>query len=138
MAEAEAEQVLESAPFCTFNRSPETHPILWTRGADGPGAMKLNGVIIPLQAQTETDAPGGTWRADGLSMRVAPLPEEEMDWRSNTELVFTLEQGLSAGYRGFWSCATGEGEPQISAAEPGPARPADQEARRWPLLTRAR
>jgi len=27
------------------------------------------------------------------------------DWRSDAELVFRLEQGLSVGYRGFWTCA---------------------------------
>ncbi|SDY95702.1 hypothetical protein SAMN05444340_1466, partial [Citreimonas salinaria] len=30
---------------------------------------------------------------------------EEADWRSNAEMIFELEQGLTVGYRGFWSCA---------------------------------
>jgi len=99
MLEAEAERVLE-IPACRFNRSPESDPVLWT-GDDGAGAVKLNGVIVPLNgAQGDSEA---RWAANGLSVSVSSLGEQA-DWRANAELVFTLDQGLEVGYRGFWYC----------------------------------
>lgn len=104
--EAEADRVLPAGPRCTFARSPESEPILWVGRDGGGGVTKLNGVIVPLQsaAAEEAAADGGRWAADGLAMTVRPL-FEEADWRSDAELVFSLEQGLEVGYRGFWSCA---------------------------------
>lgn len=102
VSEAQAREVLEAAPRCRFNRSPESDPILWTAGEGGPGVMELNGVIIALEAAAGEEA-GSSWRADGLTMGVRPL-DEEADWRSDSELVFALDQGLTVGYRGFWSC----------------------------------
>lgn len=97
---SEAQRVLERSR-CRFHRSPETDPILWA-GDDG-GVLKLNGVIVPLgAADASADGPL-RWTADGLDVTVAALGDEA-GWRSNAELVFTLAQGLEAGYRGFWSC----------------------------------
>jgi Domain of unknown function (DUF305) len=102
MPEAEADEALDARASCTFNRSPESDPIFWA-GQDGLGAIKLNGVIVPLHgAAAEQDAEN-RWTADGLAITVRPLGEEA-DWRSNGELVFSLDQGLEVGYRGFWSC----------------------------------
>lgn len=98
---AEAEQVLQTTA-CRFNRSPETDPAFWAE-ENGAGAMKLNGVIVPLEAAPAPGDAEARWAADGVSVSVALLGEES-DWRSNAELVFELEQGLEVGYRGFWSC----------------------------------
>lgn len=98
---AEAEQVLQTTA-CRFNRSPETDPTFWAE-ENGAGAMKLNGVIVPLEADSAPGDVEARWAADGVSVSVAPLGEES-DWRSNAELVFELEQGLEVGYRGFWAC----------------------------------
>ncbi|MFP4536939.1 MAG: DUF305 domain-containing protein [Dichotomicrobium sp.] len=103
LSKAQADEVLEAASRCRFNRSPESDPILWTAGEDGPGVMELNGVTIALEAAAGEEA-GTGWRADGLTMDVRPL-DEEADWRSDSELVFALDQGLTVGYRGFWSCS---------------------------------
>ncbi|TFL16798.1 DUF305 domain-containing protein [Jannaschia formosa] len=102
MPEAEAEQILRPGPRCVFNRSPETDPILWAARDSGQGAMKLNGVLVPLEGSEQT---GGTlfFQADGVAMSVRLLGEEA-DWRSNAELVFALDQGLTVGYRGFYAC----------------------------------
>jgi hypothetical protein len=99
--EAEAEQVLEDFA-CRFNRSPETDPIFWVSDA-GAGTLKLNGVIVPLEAEVRSGDGAMRWAAEGLDVTVDPL-EEEADWRSDAELVFALERGLEVGYRGFWSC----------------------------------
>lgn len=103
LSEAQAEEVLEAALRCRFNRSPESDPVLWAATEDGPGVMELNGVIIPLEAVQGGNA-AGSWTANGLTMEVRPLGEEA-DWRSDSELVFALDRGLTVGYRGFWSCA---------------------------------
>ena len=103
MPEAEAEQILEPGPRCVFNRSPETDPILWA-SEGGPAAMKLNGVLVPLEAGAETDG-GLEFTSQGVTMTVRPLGDEA-DWRSDAELVFELDQGLTVGYRGFYDCRT--------------------------------
>lgn len=96
---AEARQVLEAGPRCRFNRSPETDPILWTFADGASGAMKLNGVIIPLEGTVE----GRSFTAPGVTMTVRPLGNNG-NWRANAELVFALDAGLIVGYRGFHSC----------------------------------
>jgi len=105
VTEAEADLVIGSQSHCMFNRSPESDPILWS-GKDGSrGAMKLNGVIVPLEASAGPQENEREWTADGVSMTVRPLGDGA-DWRANAELLFSLDQGLSVGYRGFWSCAS--------------------------------
>ncbi|SDY95842.1 DUF305 domain-containing protein, partial [Citreimonas salinaria] len=104
MPEAEADQILDPGPRCSFNRTPEEHPILWVGQDSGTAAIKLNGVLVPLEAAGETETAGTVFAAEGTRVAVAPLGEEA-DWRSNAEMIFELEQGLTVGYRGFWSCA---------------------------------
>lgn len=101
--EAEADRVLAPGPRCVFYRSLESDPILWTDRDGGRGATKLNGVIIPLDASPAQQDTASGWTADGLTMTVRSL-DEDADWRSDAELVFSLEPGLTVGYRGFWSC----------------------------------
>jgi hypothetical protein len=104
LSTAEADQVLEQGPRCAFNRSPESDPILYTADG-GAGAMKLNGVIIRLEAGEQSETGGTVLAAPGTTVTVRPLGDEG-DWRSDAELIFTLEQGLSVGYRGFYTCGT--------------------------------
>lgn len=99
MPEAEAKQVFDTTESCHFNRSPEADPILWASADGARGAVKLNGIIISLQGNNA----GQLFTAQGLTMRVRPLSDEG-DWRSNAELVFSLDAGLTVGYRGFYSC----------------------------------
>lgn len=101
--EAEADQVLGDGRRCTFNRSPETDPILWATADGGRGAMKLNGVIVPLENGGETDTGATVFAAPGTTLTVRPLGDEA-DWRANSELVFALDQGLVVGYWGFYAC----------------------------------
>ena len=102
MPGAEADQVLAAGDRCTFNRSRETDPILWIDRASGGAAMKLNGVLVALAAAGEAQS-GSVFSAPGSTITVRPLGEEA-DWRSDAELVFSLDQGFTAGYRGFYSC----------------------------------
>lgn len=100
---AEADRILEDGDGdrCRFNRSPETDPVLWFDQDDNIAAIKLNGVLIALQAAT--DAGTGTFSAPGITVNVAELGDAA-DWRADAERVFELDQGLSVGYRGFFRC----------------------------------
>ncbi len=106
MPEAEADRMLGlgAGERCRFNRSPETHPVLWTDREGNAAAMKLNGVLVALEAAGEIDDGGFAFRAPGATVTVRPLGEAA-DWRSDGELVFELEQGPRIGYRGFYGCA---------------------------------
>lgn len=105
MPEAEADRVLGTTAPCTFNRSPETDPVLWA-SESGAAAMKLNGVLISLEAESGPQEGSTTFSAPGTTVTVRPLGDEA-DWRQNAELIFELEEGLSVGYRGFYGCAAG-------------------------------
>ena len=105
LSEDEAGQVLASRAACTFNRSPEADPILWA-DENGPAAVKLNGTLIDLQAADDPDAGTVVYATDGLRVAVQPLGDAA-DWRQNADLVFTLDEGLRIGYRGFFACEQG-------------------------------
>lgn len=102
LSKAEADQILEADAPCHFNRSPETDPILWAAADGGSAGMKLNGILVALAGSPADE--GLTFQSDGATLSVRELPEGEADWRQDAELVFRLEQGLTIGYRGFWSC----------------------------------
>jgi hypothetical protein len=102
MPEAEADRVLGAPAPCTFHRSPETDPVLWANEG-GMAAVKLNGVLVSLQATGEAKQGAATFAAPGTTVAVRRLVDDA-DWRQNAELVFALDQGLRVGYRGFYSC----------------------------------
>ena len=102
ISQDEAGQVLSDPASCTFNRSPEADPILWG-GENGPAAIKLNGTLIALDTVDDRQAGTAVFGADGVSFAVQPLGDAA-DWRRNADLVFTLDEGLRVGYRGFYSC----------------------------------
>ncbi len=103
ISEAEADRVLEAGTRCTFNRSPETEPVLWADREGTAAAMKLNGVLVALEGAGEADAGGVEFSTRGTTITVRPLGDEA-DWRSDAELVLELDQGLTIGYRGFYGC----------------------------------
>ena len=105
MPAAEADRLLTAGQRCRFNRSPETDPILWASADGAMAAMKLNGVLIGLNGSGGEENDERRFEAEGAAVRVALLREDEADWRQNAELVFSLEQGLTVGYRGFWRCS---------------------------------
>lgn len=103
MPEPEADRLLEAGPRCTFNRSPESEPILWIARDDGAGAVKLNGVLVNLEATGEPLEGAAEFAAPGMAVSIRPLGDEA-DWRQNAQLVFRLDEGLEVGYGGFYGC----------------------------------
>ena len=107
MPEAEAERLLDATGWCTFNRSPETDPVLWVNQDGSAAAAKLNGVLIDLGASGAPQDGVAEFSAPGTRISVRQLGENEADWRQDAELVFELDQGLRVGYRGFYGCDAG-------------------------------
>jgi len=103
LPEADVDRILNSGARCRFNRSPETDPILHAAADGSLAAMKLNGVIVPLEAQNAATEGDTAFSAPGVTMTVRRLGDEA-DWRSDAELIFALHEGLKVGYRGFYSC----------------------------------
>ena len=117
MEEAEIGAVLPQAGGCRFLRTAASEPILAVAPAAeaerAQGVMKLNGKLVALEGGQEaagTPAKGVRMRAGGIAMAVTPLPGAEPEeaggrLRREADLVFSLERGLTVGYRGFWDCA---------------------------------
>ncbi|MFP3939415.1 MAG: DUF305 domain-containing protein [Thermoanaerobaculia bacterium] len=103
MPEAEADALLGPGSRCAFLRTAESDPVLWVSTETGDGGMKLNGVLIELKGSGDVEDDEMRLAAPGVTMTVRRLGDEA-SWRSDAELVFALERGLTVGYRGFWSC----------------------------------
>lgn len=103
MPEAEANRVLDAADRCTFNRSRETDPVLWAARDGSAAAVKLNGVLVSLDAAGAPQDGAAAFSAPGMTVSMRPLGEDA-DWRQNAELVFRLDGGFEVGYRGFSIC----------------------------------
>lgn len=103
---ADAGQVLGVAKGdrCTFKRRRETDPVLWIDAAGEAAALKLNGVLVALEAGGEAADGSLAFQAPATTV-VVRLLGEEADWRADAELVFELEPGTRIGYRGFYGCA---------------------------------
>lgn len=106
MPRAEADRVLSTNVRCTFNRSPEADPILWTAKDGSAATVKLNGILVDLEVNDEPQDGTARFSAPGTTISVRPLGDQA-DWRSDAELVFRLDQGLTVGYHGFYDCETG-------------------------------
>jgi hypothetical protein len=112
MKPAEIEAALETDAICQFRRTKEGEPVLAM--AAERAAIKLSGTLVELSADrplsVETLEAGLRLTAPGSVVAVAPDPDA--DWteaadgwrRSNAEMVFHLQQGLTVGYRGFLDC----------------------------------
>jgi hypothetical protein len=59
--------------------------------------------------------PGVFVQASGVEISVRPLIDAA-NWRAQAEMVFTLDAGLTAGYRGFYRC---NGDSSRVAMPPG-------------------
>ena len=98
LSASDASEVIEAPENgCSFRQTAADAPILWTDAAGETAAMQLNGTFLAL--------PGADGRfAEGrVSAAVTPLGEEA-DFRSDAALVFSIADGPTRGYRGFWSC----------------------------------
>ncbi|WP_375176040.1 DUF305 domain-containing protein [Pseudooceanicola sp.] len=100
MPEREAALAIDTAGGCRFKRAGSSDPILWT-ASDGLAAVKINGVIVPMQPGEGNDDLSSEWNAEGLSVAVTLDADAT---RANAALRFAMEEGPSSGYLGHWSC----------------------------------
>ncbi|MCO6385115.1 DUF305 domain-containing protein [Oceanicola sp. 502str15] len=93
-----AELVSGPTAGCNFRQTKADTPIFWTSAEGDMGVMLLNGTFLRLGGGA------GTYEADSLRMEITPLGEEA-GGRADAALVFSIENGPTRGYRGFWTCA---------------------------------
>ena len=106
------ESLLGTTATCQFSRTNEGEPSLVM--AENTGGIKLSGTLIELQSDETIDqaalADGAQFTAEGVEVTVTPIAGA--DWadtednlrRSEAELKFHLDRGLTVGYRGFLDC----------------------------------
>nr|WP_139232977.1 hypothetical protein [Halomonas korlensis] len=116
MATAEMEKVLGDVPYCTYRYTIESPPILAISNTEQDqgyrGVIKIHGRLVELSADQkpsyENLQEGLELSTEGLEMRVVLDVEgpvsEESDEVIAAELHFSLEQGLNAGYLGWYRC----------------------------------
>src|SRR3546814_11098436 len=76
MPEAEADRVLGTGARCTFNRSPESEPILWAAQGGGGAAVRLNGVLITLGTSGDPQTGTAEFSAPGTTITARALGED--------------------------------------------------------------
>ena len=103
-------------PGCGFALTSGTDPVLVVRapnagGVTARGAMKIHGRLIELTAEEAGGyaslIDGATLSAGGVTVQVAPLeetPPSEATETRQADMTLTLEQGLNAGFRGYYTC----------------------------------
>jgi len=103
----EIAQLFPEGSTCTFNYTTESPASLAIGQADGAGAglVKLSGDLVRLEA----DASGQTLNAEGITMKLSAADSSETlenvgSTPVEANLVLELDAGLTAGYRGFYSC----------------------------------
>ncbi|NUH64375.1 DUF305 domain-containing protein [Sulfitobacter sp. S0837] len=109
---AEDVESLLGTATCQFSRTNEGEPSLVMAG--NTGGIKLSGTLIELQSDEDINeaalADGARFTADGVDVTVTPIAGA--DWtdtesnlrRSEAEMKFHLDRGLTVGYRGFLDC----------------------------------
>ncbi|MEH6389191.1 MULTISPECIES: hypothetical protein [Pseudomonas] len=117
MQRAEIEKVLGDGPYCQYRYTAESPPVLAASNAAKNeryrAVMKIHGRLVELSADQnpgyENLNKGLAFTAQGLEMKVFPDGEGQAESakpgeRVATELHFSLEQGLSIGYLGWYEC----------------------------------
>ena len=107
LKENEIAQLFPDGAACTFNYTTESPASLAIGQVDGTsaGLVKLSGDLVRLEA----DASGQTLSADGITMRLSAADgsgslADTGSTPVEANLVLELEAGLTADYRGFYSC----------------------------------
>jgi len=115
MEPEELAAVLPGGGGCSFHLTSESPPLLAVgrAGAGLDGVLKLNGKLVRVSADAADPAAildGARLGAGDLSLAVDPVPDAEFEEgdgirRIEADLVFTLKDRLTVGYRGFVACA---------------------------------
>lgn len=108
----DVEGLLGGPAVCEFRRTNEGEPTLIM--AQETGGIKMSGTLVKLTTEAPVDeaalADGARYTAEGVEVSVAPIAGA--DWtdtesnfrRSEAEMEFHLDRGLTVAYRGFLDC----------------------------------
>lgn len=119
MHAAEIEKTLGADPWCFFAYTAASPPVLAIRNAGGDagrGVIKIHGKLVELQQEQAADyqtlAQAAVLETQGGQVRVALASTENLealtpDKDYAADAVFTLDQGLEVGYRGWYRCDSG-------------------------------
>lgn len=105
LTEEEIAQLLPNGAACTFNYTTGSPASLALGEVDGEavGLVKLSGDLVRIDQGAAGDL--GT---EGLSIRLATAEDGPLEAAGTepveTTMTLELDAGLSAGYRGFYSC----------------------------------
>ena len=107
MSPAEIQTVFPDGTACAFSFTTESAPVFVTDGAgDGNVALvKISGDLVALDSDS-----AGQFSADGIDIRIADPARDEVltrpEGRVPADMVLHLDAGLTAGYRGYYGCAS--------------------------------
>ena len=116
MHAAEIEKILGAGPLCFFAYTAGSPPVLAVQNAEngtGRGVIKVHGKLVELQQDAAPDYHGMgepiALEAGGAQVKVTLAPETDIDGLDPgreyaADAVFTLDQGLKVGYRGWYRC----------------------------------
>lgn len=116
MHAAEIEKSLGNGPLCFFAYSVESPPVLAVSNAQdarGRGVIKIHGKLVELEQEQAPDyhalAQPALLGTPGAQVRIALASDGDADALNTgreypADAVFTLEQGLKVGYRGWYHC----------------------------------
>lgn len=107
MQGADLGKLFPAGAACTFAYTRGSPPVLAV-GAEG-GLVKISGDLVRLETDAATLPTGPALSAEGISVRVtAPgdgaALEAQGGEMQQANLLLELDAGLSAGYRGYYSC----------------------------------
>jgi len=105
--DTEIAALFPNGPACTFNYTTGSPPAFAIGEVDGQtvGLVKLSGDLVSIDAAspTEFSMEGMAIRIDAAGDNPAPLGSIGAE-PAEADMSLELETGLTAGYRGFYSC----------------------------------
>ena len=109
MEDAEIDKVLPPGARCGFSYTSSSQPVL--SGDGGTGVVKIHGRLVKLQASTassEISSKPAEYRTEGMRLTVRLLEDNPKrkngTTRQEAEMHFEIEEGLTVGYRGYYTC----------------------------------
>lgn len=109
---AEIARLFPDGAACVFTYTSDSPAVLAVGPVDGglAGLVKLSGDLVRLDVAPDSDvARGVAPRADGLAMQVGAPGGGTLNaagTMQEADLTLALDAGLSAGFRGYYRCAT--------------------------------
>jgi len=112
MTDEDIDQLFPNGPDCVFRYTEDSPPVFAIGDAQdaAAGLIKISGDLVRVSANGTSEATRDFASADlTLQLRAvdeAALPRGGQDDRVDADLRLRLDEGLYAGYRGYFDCRT--------------------------------